>query len=121
MSANKNKYFTRRIIMAADYGKAKKKPFGKLLLFGIGSTILYALVLSYQGLITAYFTRGALYAVLPIATAFVFSFVHGNFTSYFWSVMGIEANKKALRPTPETPRPDRRERPQPRPRLRAKV
>ena len=99
----------------------KKKPVGKVLLFGIGSAVLYTLVLSYQGLITAYFTRGALYAVLPIASAFAFSYVHGHFMGYFWSVLGIEANKRAVRPSAEVPRPERRERPQPRPRLRAKV
>ena len=107
--------------MATNSGKAKGKPFGKMLLFGIGSTILYALVLSYQGLITAYFTRGAMYAVLPIASAFAVSYIHGHFTGYFWSVLGIEANQKSLRPRPEVARPDRRERPQPQPRLRAKV
>jgi amino acid permease len=108
------------MIMAADYSKKKKKPVGKLLAFGIGSTILYALVLSYQGLITAYFTRGALYATLPIASAFAFSFVHGNFTSYFWTVLGIEANQKSVvKPRLEVERPAGRERPEPQPRLRA--
>jgi len=105
--------------MAAVYSK-KKKPFGKLVVFGIGSTILYALVLSYQGLITAYFTRGAVYATLPIASAFAFSFVHGNFTSYFWTVLGIEANQKSIvKPRLEVERPAKRERSQPQPRLRA--
>ena len=107
--------------MAQDYGKPKKKPFSKMILYGAVSVSLYALVLAYQGLITAYFTRGALYATLPIATAFLFSFVHGGFTSYFWSVLGIEAKKRALRPAPEVERPERRERPQPQPRLRAQL
>jgi len=101
--------------MSADYGKSKKKPVGKLIAFGIGSTILYAAVFAYQGVITAYFTRGALYAFLPIATAFAFSYVHGGFTGYFWSVLGIEATKRALRPRVE----EKRERPQPQQRLRA--
>ena len=105
--------------MAADYGKSKKKLIVKMAVFGIGSTILYTMVFAYQGLITAYFTRGALYAVLPIASAFAFSYVHGHFTGYFWSVLGIEANKKALKPRAEASRPDRRVHPQPR--LRAKV
>lgn len=107
--------------MAADYSKTRKKPVIKMLVFGICSSALYALVFSYQGLITAYFTRGALYAALPITTAFAVSFIHGNFTSYFWSVLGIEANRKALRPRPEVGRLDKRERPQPQPRLRAQL
>jgi len=107
--------------MSADYGKSKKKPVGKLIVFGIASTALYAAVFAYQGVITAYFTRGALYALLPIATAFAISYVHGGFTGYFWSVLGIEATKKALRPRVEVERHIERERPQPqpRPRLRA--
>jgi len=106
--------------MAADYSKSKKKPIGKTLLFGIGSAIIFTAVLAYQGLVTAYFTRGALYAMLPIAGAFAISYVHGHFTGYFWSVLGIEAKKSAVvRQRPETERPERRERPQPQPRLRA--
>jgi hypothetical protein len=106
--------------MAADYSKSKKKPIGKMVLFGIGSAIIYVALLSYQGLITAYFTRGALYAVLPIAGAFTLSYVHGHFTGYFWSVLGIEAKKGAVvRQRPEAERTDKRERPQPQPRLRA--
>jgi len=109
--------------MAADYSKSKKKPIGKLVIFGICSAVAYGALLTHQGFITAYFTRGALYALLPIATAFAFSFVHGSFTSYFWTVLGVEAKKGSIvvRKTPEVGRPDRRERPQPRPRLRAKV
>ena len=34
-----------------------------------------------------------MYALLPIATAFLFSFVHGSFTSNFWTAFGIEAAK----------------------------
>lgn len=107
--------------MATNSRKYKKKPVMKFLLFGIGSVVLYAMVFTYQSFITAYFTRGALYAMLPIASAFAISYVHGHFTSYFWSVLGVEASNKSLRPSKEVTRPDRRERPQPRPRLRAKV
>ncbi len=47
-----------------------------------------------QDLITEYFARGGLYAILPVATAFIFSFFHGSFTGNFWTVLGIEAKKK---------------------------
>jgi hypothetical protein len=110
----------RRVVMAADYSKSKRKPTGKMVLFGICSTIIYVAVLQYQGFITAYFTRGALYAALPIAGAFAISYIHGHFTGYFWSVLGIEARKSAVvRQRPESERTDRRERPQPQPRVRA--
>ena len=107
--------------MAKDYSKSKK-PVGKMVLFGICSAIFYGALLSSQGLITAYFTRGALYALLPIAGAFAISYVHGHFTGYFWTVLGIEAKKSAVvRTKAEIERPDRRERTQPQPRLRVKV
>jgi hypothetical protein len=110
----------RRLIMAADHSKSNRKPTGKMVIFGICSAIIYTALLSHQGLITAYFTRGALYAALPIAGAFTLSYVHGHFTGYFWSVLGIEARKSAVvRQRPEAERTDRREHPQPQPRMRA--
>jgi len=107
--------------MSEDYGKPKKKPVGKLILYGILSTVLYAAIFGSGGTVMAYFTRGSWYAALPIATAFLISFVHGGFTGYFWSVLGIEATRKSMRPRLEVERPDMRERPQPQPRLRARV
>jgi hypothetical protein len=34
-----------------------------------------------------------LYALVPIAIALVFSFVHGAFTSRFWDLLGLKAKK----------------------------
>jgi hypothetical protein len=107
--------------MAQQYGHRKKKPVVKMTVYGALSASLYAAVFLNQGAITALFTRGAWYAALPIATAFAISFVHGGFTNYFWSVLGIEATKKSLRIQPEVKRFYDRERPQPRPRLRARL
>ncbi len=73
---------------------SKKKPVTALLLTGIVSIVLYALLLSKQGLINNTFGKGGWFAFLPIITAFVFSFVHGAFTGHFWTVLGIEAAKK---------------------------
>ncbi|MBI5408313.1 MAG: hypothetical protein HZA14_03000 [Nitrospirae bacterium] len=75
-------------------GKVKKKPVGKMLLMGVISASLYALLLLKQDVVIQYIGRGGMYAFLPILTAFVFSFVHGSFTGNFWTVMGIEAAKK---------------------------
>lgn len=80
--------------MANKKSSIKKKPYGKAILFGLLASLLYVVLLTHQGLITANFTRGGLYALLPIATAFIFSFFHGSFTSAFWTVLGIEAKKK---------------------------
>jgi F0F1-type ATP synthase assembly protein I len=72
----------------------KRKPVGKLLVTGIISVALYAALLANQDVINSTFGRGGLYAFLPIAMAFVFSFIHGTFTGHFWTVLGIEAAKK---------------------------
>jgi hypothetical protein len=72
----------------------KKKPVGKMFVMGIISVALYALLLSKQDMVNEMFGRGGWYALLPIATAFVFSYIHGNFTGDFWTVLGIEAAKK---------------------------
>jgi len=75
-------------------GFRRKKPIGKMLLFGIISITLYVLLLSNQDLINSNVGRGGLYAILPVAMAFIFSFFHGSFTGSFWTVLGIEAKKK---------------------------
>jgi hypothetical protein len=108
--------------MSQKYGNTKKKPVGRMIVFGALSAALYAALLMNQGTITALFTRGAWYATLPIATAFAISFIHGGFASHFWSVLGVEATKKAVRTRTEEKKPIYdRERPQPQPRLRARL
>ncbi|MDP3298054.1 MAG: hypothetical protein Q8N09_10805 [Thermodesulfovibrionia bacterium] len=73
---------------------SKKKPYGKMIFMGIISVVLYITLLLKQDIINEYFALGGVYAFLPIATAFIFSFVHGLFTGNFWTVLGIEAAKK---------------------------
>ena len=73
---------------------SKKKPVGKMLVMGAISLVLYTLLLTHQDLVNGTFGKGGWYALLPIVTAFVFSFVHGAFTGDFWTVLGIEAAKK---------------------------
>jgi F0F1-type ATP synthase assembly protein I len=71
----------------------KKKPYAPMILMGVISAALYATLLTQQDVISRYFTLGGLFAFLPIATALLFSFVHGNFTGSFWTVLGVEASK----------------------------
>ena len=80
--------------MADQNNNLKKKPVGMMAFTGIISIALYAALLLKQDIIIEYIGQGGLYAFLPITTAFIFSFVHGNFTSSFWTVLGIEAAKK---------------------------
>ena len=72
----------------------RKKPVGKMIAMGIISIGLYIALLMKQDLINTNFAKGGIYAFLPIVTAFIFSFFHGNFTGNFWTVLGVEAKKK---------------------------
>jgi len=72
----------------------RKKPVAALIVTGIISIALYATLLLKQDFLNGTFGKGGWYAFLPIITAFVFSFIHGQFTGHFWTVLGIEAAKK---------------------------
>jgi uncharacterized integral membrane protein len=96
------------------------RPIGKMVLFGLLSLALYVFLFSNADWVMRNFTRGGAYAALPIATVFVFSFVHGAFASYLWSVLGIGVTRRPVVPKArETRRVVRR--PRPRPRLRVEA
>ncbi len=99
--------------MASTSTTSKKKLLGKTLLYGAITAALYAVAFTHTGILTAVFAKGGVYAALPIATVFVFSFAHGSFSSNLWSMLGIEAVSKAPQPRAEraTPRPAQRKRP----------
>ena len=80
--------------MASSHGSSKKKPYGAAIILGVISLALYVGLLTQQEVVNEYFTKGGVYAFLPIGAAFLFSLVHGNFTGNFWTVLGIEASKK---------------------------
>lgn len=73
----------------------KQKPIGKLIAYGIGSVGLYTAVYMFQDVMMANFARGGMYTVLPIATVFLFSWIHGTFSGTLWEVLGVTAVKKA--------------------------
>jgi hypothetical protein len=78
--------------MAKKY--VRKKPYGKTILMGLIVVTIYVLLISNQGLVNDYVSRGGLYAFLPILAAFIVSFFHGSFTGNFWTILGVEAKKK---------------------------
>ncbi len=80
--------------MAQTAATRKTRLVLKTVFMGVLSVVLYALLLTEQDLVIDYFGRGGWYAILPIVTAFTFSFVHGKFTGNFWSALGIEAARK---------------------------
>lgn len=72
---------------------SRRRYFGKTLVFGAMTAALYGAVFAYQEAIMQYWTKGGIYALLPVATVFVFSYAHGSFTGNFWSALGIEGSK----------------------------
>lgn len=76
---------------AAAYGESRR-PVGSTIVTGVLSVALYSALLLHQDEVNGTCARAGAYAVLPILTAFLFSFVHGTFTGRFWSVLGIEAS-----------------------------
>lgn len=72
----------------------RKTALKSTIFFGLLTAGLYTAVFSNAPLIMKYFTKGGLYAVLPVGTAFIFSFVHGAFTGSFWTACGIEPSKR---------------------------
>ena len=72
----------------------RSKPWTALIVSGAASTLCYALLFTWQDEVMAAFTRtDGWYPVLPVVTAFVFSFAHGAFTGYFWEVLGVTARQ----------------------------
>jgi hypothetical protein len=70
------------------------KPWLGLAISGAASALCYTLLFAYQKEVMAAFTRtDGWYPVLPVLTAFVFSFAHGAFTGYFWEVLGVTARQ----------------------------
>lgn len=77
--------------------KDKSKVIVSAFLFGIASIVLYGLLLSNSELFVEWAQRTQqgekLLFLIPIAVAFIFSWVHGNFTGHFWESMGLKAAK----------------------------
>lgn len=65
--------------------------------YGVLSTVLYVLLFVYSNqlnlLAEAARNGEKIYALVPLALAMVFSFVHGAFTGYFWDTLGLKAKK----------------------------
>jgi hypothetical protein len=67
------------------------------LILGAASAILYLLLFIFADPLLDLARRTQeghkLYALVPIAIAMVFSFVHGAFTGHFWDLLGLKAKK----------------------------
>ena len=74
---------------------SRKRHLKNCFVFGALTAGVYAAVFTNQDLVMKYFTKGGVYALLPVAVVFAISYAHGNFTSSFWSALGIEGSKVA--------------------------
>jgi len=97
---------------------SKARHIKNCFIFGALNACLYAAVFTHTDFVMKYWAKGGVYALLPVATVFAVSYLHGNFTSSFWSALGIEASKKTTQKRTEadrkvtSPRPDTRPRAQ---------
>ncbi len=97
----------------------RKKAIKSAIFYGALTAALYLAVFLNEGIVMTYFTKGGVYAVLPLVTVFIVSFAHGAFTGSFWSALGIEASKKVTKVELPATKPAERVRPRPRLRLNA--
>lgn len=71
----------------------KAPQFTRMLIYGTLSLALYFLLYFFEDEILAFTSKGRWFFISPVIIAFIFSFAHGNFTSYFWDMLGIKAKK----------------------------
>ena len=97
----------------------RRKALKNAVVFGLLTGAFYLAVFLNEDLVMKYFTKGGIYALLPVSAAFLVSFLHGTFTGNFWSALGIEASKKSTRVELPATKPAKRVRPRPRLHLNA--
>jgi hypothetical protein len=73
--------------MSVERNRTLKKP----LIYALLSGGLYYLLYHFEDGILELSRQGRWNFVVPLAIAFVFSIVHGNFTGQFWELFGIRA------------------------------
>lgn len=73
--------------------QSKSKPYLGTIIFGAISLSAYYFLFKNEQLVTDTFTKGGIYTLYPVGTAFFFSFFHGTFASNLLSVLGLEAKK----------------------------
>ncbi len=106
-------YQGEKVMAKEQEATSRTKLISKTVGLGLATAAIYAAVFINSETVMKYFTKGGVFAALPIVTVFLVSFVHGAFASNLWSLMGIEAAKKVQpRVAPKRPAPSKRPRPQ---------
>lgn len=80
--------------MAKSPGRSGKKLYLRVVLFGIVSLALLVTLFTNEHYIRETWAKGGVYAILPIVTVFLFSYVHGNFADSFMTSLGMVPKKK---------------------------
>lgn len=69
------------------------KQLVRALIFAVLSLVLFSLLYVFEPDLISFSSKGGWYFLVPVAIAFVFSYVHGAFTAHFWDLLGIKAKK----------------------------
>lgn len=77
-------------LTAGKRKRALMQTFG----YGAGAVALYAAMFANADAIMEITKKGGVMAAVPLALAFLFSYVHGHFTGAFWTALGIDASSK---------------------------
>lgn len=65
----------------------------KTAVLGIVVAALYFALFHYEKTLLSLSAQGKWNFIIPVGIAFVFSFVHGTFTSEFWDSLGLKGKK----------------------------
>lgn len=79
--------------MNNDVSARSGRPVTLAVVFGLVSVTLFSLLYAFEDALIAFAGRGGWYFLVPVTTAFAFSYVHGSFTAHFWDCLGIKARK----------------------------
>jgi len=71
--------------------KTNSSAWGKAVLYGIPTAVLYAGLYRFETQLIEISRQGHWNFIVPIAFAFAVSYFHGGFTSSFWDALGIKA------------------------------
>ena len=105
--------------MGNELGISRKSAGIRAAVYGVVSLALFGAVFGNSALVMTYFTKGGIHALLPVATVFIFSFVHGSFASNVWTALGINASIQTEKRPEERARIEKTTRPDTRPVINA--
>jgi peptidoglycan/LPS O-acetylase OafA/YrhL len=70
--------------------KRRVRALKRAFLWGVISLSIYLAVFLNQDIVTRYFTKGGVFAIVIIVTALAVSLIHGSFANYTIEISGIK-------------------------------